>query len=100
MPHTATLLTRLPEREDEIERFRRTLSRLPVPVHEVVYEDLVSRRDTVLRGVIDFLGVPPATRPLRSTLVRPASGRTFDLVENRDDVWAALAGTDYESLAA
>ena len=66
----------------------------------VVYEDLVNRRDAVLRGVIDFLGVPPATRPLRSTLVRPASGRTFDLVENRDDVWAALAGTDYESLAA
>ena len=76
------------------------LSRLPAPVHEVVYEDLVAQRDDVLGGLLDFLGAPAATRPLRSTLVRPVPGRTVDLVENRDAVQAALAGTDYEWLAA
>ena len=97
---TASLLRRLQERDDEIERFRRMLSRLPAPVHEVVYEDLVAQRDDVLGGLLDFLGAPAATRPLRSTLVRPVPGRTVDLVENRDAVQAALAGTDYEWLAA
>jgi LPS sulfotransferase NodH len=97
---TASLLTRLKQRDVEIDRFRRKLSRLAVPVHEVVYEDLVARRDAVLNGVVDFLGVSPPPRPLLSSLVRPASGRTVELVENRDEVRAALAGTDYEWLAA
>jgi LPS sulfotransferase NodH len=97
---TTRLLPRLQQRDEEIRRFRRLLSRLPVPVHEVVYEDLLARRDEVLDGVADFLGVPAAATPLRSTLVRPSAGRTVDLVENRDAVRSALAGTDYERLAA
>ena len=96
----ASLPGRLQERDREIERFRRRLARLPVPVHEVVYEDLVARRDIVLKEVLDFLRVPPAERPLRSSLVRPARARAVDLVENRDDVLAVLAGTPYEALAA
>ena len=59
---TARLLTRLEERDDEIERFRRLLSRLPVPVHEVAYEDLLARRDDVLGALTDFLGVPAPPR--------------------------------------
>ena len=97
---TRELLTRLRERDAEIERFRRTLRRLPMPVHEVVYEDLVARRDEVLRGVTDFLGVPASTRPLRSELVRPTAGRTADLLVNRDEVRAVLADTEYGWLAA
>lgn len=95
---TASVLGRLQERDDEIDRFRRRLARLPVPVHEVAYEDLVTRRDETLAGVVDFLGVPPAEQPLRSSVVRAARERTVDLVENRDDLLAALAGTRYESL--
>ena len=72
---------------------------MPVPVHEVVYEDLVAQRDDVLGKLLDSLGAPAATRPLRSTLVRRMPGRTVDLVEPRR-VRAALAGTDYEWLAA
>lgn len=97
---TKELLTRLRERDADIERFRRRLRHLPVPVHEVVYEDLVARRDEVLRDVTAFLGVPAATRPLRSELVRTTTGRTADLLENRDEVRAALAGTEYGWLAA
>jgi LPS sulfotransferase NodH len=96
----ASLLGRLEERDAEIERFRRSLARLPAPVHEVAYEDLVERRDVVLDEVLDFLGVPPATHSLRSSLVRPAAARAVDLLENRADVVAALAGTRYEVPAA
>ena len=71
-----------------------------MPVHEVVYEDLVARRDEVLRGVTDFLGVPASTRPLRSELVRPTAGRTADLLVNTDEVRAVLADTEYGWLAA
>lgn len=97
---TARLLTRLEERDVEIERFRRLLSRLPVPVHEVAYEDLLARRDDVLGALSDFLGVPAPPRTLRSKVVPTVPGRTVDLVQNRDAVRAALAGTEYEWLAA
>lgn len=97
---TASLLERLQDRDQEIERFRRRLSRLPVRVHEVAYEDLVARHEAALAGVVEFLGLPRPARPLRSSLVRPTHRRTIDLVENRDDLVAVLAGTEYESLAA
>ena len=92
----ASLLGRLEERDGEIERFRRRLARLPTPVHEVAYEDLVERHDVVLKKVLGFLGVPATTGPLRSSLVRPTAARGVDLLENRADVVAALAGTPYE----
>jgi LPS sulfotransferase NodH len=96
---TARLLTRLEERDDEIERFRRLLSRLPVPVHEVGYEDLLARPDDVLGAVTEFLGVPAPPRTLRSSVVPTVPGRTVDLIQNRAAVRAALAGTAYEWLA-
>jgi hypothetical protein len=71
-----------------------------VPAHEVVYEDLLHDRDEVLAGVTAFLRVPAAPTPLQSTLVRSSPGRTVDLVENRDAVRSALAGTEYERLVA
>ena len=78
--------------DDEIERFRRLLSRLPVPVHEVAYEDLLARRDDVLGALSDFLGVPAPPRTLRSKVVPTVPSRTVDLDQNRDAVRAALAG--------
>jgi hypothetical protein len=73
---------------------------MAVPAHEVAYEDLVARHQDALSGVVEFLGLPAPARPLHSSLVRPTHRRPIDLVENRDDVVAALAGTEYESLAA
>jgi LPS sulfotransferase NodH len=93
-----TLVSRLREREQEIDRLRRRLRRLPVPVHEVAYEDLVERQEEVLRGLTDFLGVPPSDQRLRSELVRTTTKRTADLLDNRDEVRAALADTEYRWL--
>jgi LPS sulfotransferase NodH len=95
-----SLVERLQRRDQEIERFRRRLARMAVPVHEVAYEDLLARHQETLSGVVEFLGLPAPARPLHSTLVRPTQRRPIDLVENRDDVVAALAGTEYEALAA
>ena len=76
---TARLLTRLQERDDEIERFRRLLSRLPVPVHEVAYEDLLARRDDVL-GDADRLPRRPRSAASAAVDRRPhgagADGRS------------------------
>jgi LPS sulfotransferase NodH len=93
------LLRRLDERDSEITRFRRRVSRLPVRVHELAYEDLRERRDDVLREVVHFLGAPSVPRPLRSPLVPTSSVSGLDALENRDDVVAALAGTRFASLA-
>ena len=98
---TARLLTRLEERDDEIERFRRLLSRLPVPVHEVAYEDLLARRDDVL-GALSRLPrrAGPATHaaveggPRPSRVGRSTSSRIETLYGRRS------AGTEYEWLAA
>jgi len=62
--------------------------------------DLLARRDDVLGALSDFLGVPAPPRTLRSKVVPTVPGRTVDLVQNRDAVRAALAGTEYEWLAA
>jgi LPS sulfotransferase NodH len=96
---TRSLLERLQERDTEVERFRQRMARMRVAVHEVAYEDLVARREETLSAVLEFLGVPQPTRPLRSSLVRPTPARAVDLVENRADVRAALAGTRYAELA-
>ncbi|MGH3127179.1 MAG: Stf0 family sulfotransferase [Gaiellaceae bacterium] len=93
------LLRRLDERDSEITQFRRRLSRLPVRVCELAYEDLREQRDDVLREVLQFLGVRPVRRPLRSPLVPTSPTSGLDALENRDDVVAALSGTRYASMA-
>jgi len=96
---TTRLLERLRDRDEEIERFRRRLRRMALPVLEIGYEDLRDRRDETLQAVLEFLRVRPPGRPLRSSVVQVARGGTLDLVENRDDVVAALGGTPYAALA-
>jgi LPS sulfotransferase NodH len=92
------LLRRLDDREREIERFRRRLQRLPSRVIEVAYEDLWERRDEVLQRVLRFLGVAPSTIELTSSLVRSTPSRSSEVLENPDDVRAALTGTRFEWL--
>ncbi len=95
---TSDLLRRLDEREREIESFRRRLERLPSRVIEVAYEDLWERRDEVLQRVLRFLGVVPSTIELTSSLVRSTPSRSSEVLENPDDVRAALTGTRFEWL--
>jgi LPS sulfotransferase NodH len=97
---TGSLVERLQRRDREIEWFRTRLARMGVPVHEVAYEDLVEHQEDALGAVVEFLGLPRPAVPLHSSLVRPSYRRPIDLVENREDVLATLAGTEYESLAA
>ena len=96
----AELLRRLDERDSEVAHFRRRLSRLPVRVCEVAYEDLRERRDHVLRSVLDFLGVPPPSHRLRSQLIPTGPVSGLDAVENRAEVVAALSGTRYAVMAS
>ena len=93
----AELLRRVEEREREIEWFRRRLARLRSPVLEIFYEDLLDRRDEVIRGVLRFLDVVPADVDLESTLVRSSSEQFASAVENYDDLRSVLAGTRFES---
>jgi len=95
---TSDLLRRLDEREREIERFRRLLRRLPARVIEVTYEDLSERHDEVLRRILRLLGVTPSTIELTSSLVPSAPPRSSEVLENPDDVRAALRGTRFEWL--
>ena len=95
---TSDILRRLDEREREIERFRRRLRRLPSKVIEVAYEDLSERRDEVLQRVLQFLGATPSPTALTSSLVRSAPPRDSEVLENPDDVRAALTGTRFEWL--
>ena len=95
---TSGLLRRLDEREREIEHFRRLLRRLPSRVFEVAYEDLSERRDEVLKRVLRFLGVTPSTTELTSSLVPSAPPRSSEVLENPDDIRAALTGTRFEWL--
>lgn len=90
------LLERLMEREQAVERWRRRLARLRLRVVEVVYEDLLDRRDEELARILRFLGVERGSASFTTSLVRSTPVRTADAIENYEEVRAALVGTRFE----
>jgi LPS sulfotransferase NodH len=90
------LRSELEERELAIARARRRLERLRLPTLELAYEELVARKEETLARVLGFLGLEPQVDLLESALVRARSGSPLELLENPDDVRAALAGTRFE----
>lgn len=67
----------------EEDSWRRLAESMPVPRHEVVYEDLVQSWDRTLTGLVDFLGHQPAKNHAigRPRLRRQADDETDHFVE-------------------
>ncbi len=88
----AVLLANLESIEAESERMRGIFREHPV--HEIAYEDSLEDNGPALRGVLDFLGLPPAELSVGIKKILPDDPRA--LVANFDEVAAALRGTRYE----
>jgi hypothetical protein len=88
----AVLLANLESIEAESERIRGIFHEHPV--HEIAYEDSLEDNGPALRGVLDFLGLPPAELSVGIKKILPDDPRA--LVANFDEVAAALRGTRYE----
>jgi hypothetical protein len=81
--------------EWDVSRARVWLERYRLPRLEISYEELVGRHDETLSAICDFLGVEADVR-LDSVYVPIRKGPKLDLVENVDEVRAALAGTRFD----
>lgn len=89
------LVERLERLERANERGRRTLRRYRLPALEVEYGRLRASTEDELARITTFLGVAPAPREVEPEHVR--MNRTQrELLENADEVEAALAGTRFE----
>jgi LPS sulfotransferase NodH len=94
-----TLYRRLTEHEHSISAARSRLLLYRLPTLEVFYEELVARHDGTIAPVLDFLGADPTT-VLWSTFAPIDDVPREDVLENLDEVRAALAGTRFEWMLA
>jgi LPS sulfotransferase NodH len=91
------LVNRLGQHEHSIASARSSLSRLRFRQLETFYEELIGRQgDAELVRILDFLGV--GGRQLGSSLVRVNDAPHAELIENYDEVRAALTGSRFESM--
>ncbi len=80
----------------QIDAYRRKLE--PASPLEVSYEALDAERDATTARILDFIGVARAT--LGTDLARMNPQPLSELVENWDEVVAALRGTGHEAFLA
>lgn len=92
----ATLRHRLAEHEFSITAARAAILRYRLPWLDVVYDELVGRRDETLEGICRFLGVAPAVAGLCSTFAPVDDVPRGDVIANLDEVYEVLAGTRFE----
>ena len=90
------LRERLEHVEWAVARARSWLERYRLPRIDIAYEELVGRREDTFGRILRFLGVDPDVEALDSSLVRTTTRSSMELVENADDVRAALAGTRFQ----
>ena len=90
-----TLLPRLEAHEHELLELRKAVDRLRLPRLDVYYEELASDPDRVLTRILLFLGVAGHGRDLESDLVRSRMASRSDVIENVEEVRAALAGSRF-----
>ncbi len=90
-----TLPARLESMESEVVQAQRTLARYRLPVVEVVYEHLAVATEDELARVVSFLGVEPTDWQAESSLVGANRLPRDELIENIDEVAAALASTRF-----
>lgn len=91
---TETLLERIASHERQVEQARARFARLRLPYREVFYEDLV-RENAEFDSLFDFLGTEPPGDRLSSPLQKLNPTSQADVIENYDEVRAALEGTMY-----
>jgi hypothetical protein len=65
---------------------------------EVDYEDYEDDPITVLRRIVDFVGLPEDEAVYRPAYRRITSGRIADLVSDYARLEAALRGTEFEPM--
>ena len=90
------LRERLEHMEWAIARARSWLERYRLPRIDIAYEELVGREEDTFGRILRFLGVVPDVHALDSSLERTTTRSRMELVENADDMRAALAGTRFE----
>lgn len=79
--------------ENELDNF---VKRLELPVLVLYYEDLLVRREAVLRQVYDYLGV--RNYPAQADTLKNTSDDLREVIVNFDQLRAQYAGTPYEPM--
>jgi hypothetical protein len=88
----AILRANLESIENEAEKLRGVFC--DHPLHEIAYEDSQEDNGPALRGVLDFLGLPPAELSVGIKKILPDDPKA--LIANFDEVAAVLRGTRFE----
>lgn len=88
----AGLIERLARLEEDQIRWRELVGER-LPMMRVSYEEFVRDSDARGRQVLEFIGVTP--QPLASQLFKLNPDRLRDIVENYDEIAAALAATAF-----
>ena len=88
----AILLANLESLENEAEKLRGVFR--GHPLHELAYEDSLEDNGPAMRGVLDFLGLPPAELSVGIKKILPDDPKA--LIANFDEVAAVLRGTRFE----
>lgn len=86
----------LREREQADEALEAYVSRLRMPTHKLVYEDLLTRRDATLSGVFDFLGVRRLA--VEGKTLKHTSDDLREVVLNFEALRGRYAGTPYAAM--
>ncbi|MCC6189288.1 MAG: hypothetical protein IT318_09650 [Anaerolineales bacterium] len=86
----------LQEREQADETLEAYVSRLQLPKHKLVYEDLLTRRDATLSGVFDFLGIHRL--PVEGKTLKHTSDDLREVILNFEALRGRYAGTPYAAM--
>ncbi|MBM2823784.1 MAG: sulfotransferase [Thermoleophilia bacterium] len=92
---TTALVTRIEEMERAVAAARATLRRYRIPRLEVTYKQLATEPAKELARIVASLDVEPSEWQVESSLVRMNRRPRGELIENMDEVQAALAGTRF-----
>ena len=94
-----TLLAQLRAMRRDTESVQAALTQRGIQTHEVHYEQLVDDRGR-FDALTRFLGVHAPGAPLASGLRKIVRRPISEMIENHAEVRAALAGTEFEAMAA
>jgi hypothetical protein len=98
--HLKELRRRLEEHEFAIARARARVLYYRLPWIDVYHEELVGRSEETLERVLEFLGVEPRADDLESSFVAVDDVPRAEVLENLDEVRAALEGTRFAWMAS
>ena len=94
----STLRTNLTRYRRNAKFIRLLLKAIPLPVHEIRYEEMAADREKVLKSVSKYLSVPFSTDYFHSDLKRLQAGDYRNKIINYEEVKNALRDTEFEYL--